>query len=339
MSRLVLRRGTVASVESQGPPAELIVDCGGVLRPAIAYTELTGPVESADEVVVNIQAVELGLGSGGRDIVHANLTRGLAGTGTDGAHVMKLNYTSLQHAVCPVEQSAGAVQPRVEAPVAVCALHGQLAACVWQAKRRAQRARIGYIQTAGGALVASLSKTARALRKRGLLTGHITVAPCVGAEHEALSVAGAIHAAITTLGWDAAICAPGPGIIGSGSQLGHGGMQALDTAHSALALGCEVIVVPRMSSADLRARHRELSHHTDTVLRLLLAPVTVALPERSSLSIPGVHRARYGHADVAGYSASGLSDATMGRSIAGDRLFFEAALAGGDLLGGTLDGI
>ena len=40
---------------------------------------LTGPVEPGDEVIVNVEAQDLGLGSGGFDIVHANLTRGLDG--------------------------------------------------------------------------------------------------------------------------------------------------------------------------------------------------------------------------------------------------------------------
>ena len=35
--------------------------------------------EVGDEVIVNVQALDLGLGSGGFDIVHVNLTRGLAG--------------------------------------------------------------------------------------------------------------------------------------------------------------------------------------------------------------------------------------------------------------------
>ena len=38
---------------------------------------MTGPVEVGDEVLVNVQARELGLGSGGFDVLHANLTRGL----------------------------------------------------------------------------------------------------------------------------------------------------------------------------------------------------------------------------------------------------------------------
>src|SRR6266704_1349252 len=50
------------------------------------------------EVIANVQALDLGLGSGGFDVVHVNLTRGLSGGGLQGANVMKLNYTSLQHA-------------------------------------------------------------------------------------------------------------------------------------------------------------------------------------------------------------------------------------------------
>ena len=55
-------------------------------------------------------------------------------------------------------------------------------------------------------------------------------------------------------------------------------MAALDSAHVALALGCPTLLVARMSSGDERARHRGISHHTLTVLDLLLEPVTVALP-------------------------------------------------------------
>jgi hypothetical protein len=97
----------VAEVESAGPPARLRVDVGGELRPAVAYTGLTGPVEQGDDVVVNCAALDLGLGSGGFDIVHVNLTRGLDLDGEPGAHVMKLGYTSLQHAVTTFEERAG----------------------------------------------------------------------------------------------------------------------------------------------------------------------------------------------------------------------------------------
>src|SRR5262245_35444460 len=70
-------------------------DARGVVRPAIADTGLVGVAQAGDEVIVNTQALDLGLGSGGFDIVHANLTRGLGGGPAGEAHVMKLNYTSL----------------------------------------------------------------------------------------------------------------------------------------------------------------------------------------------------------------------------------------------------
>jgi hypothetical protein len=122
------------------------------------------------------------------------------------------------------------------------------------------------------------SRTVAELRARGLLAGHLTAGAAFGGEGEAITTAGALHHGLRTLDWDAAICGPGPGIVGSGSALGHGGMAALDSAHAALALGAPTLLVARMSSGDERERHRGLSHHTLTVLDLLLEPVSVALP-------------------------------------------------------------
>ena len=45
--------------------------------PCVAYPRLTGPVALGDEVLVNTQARDLALGSGGFDVLYANLTRGL----------------------------------------------------------------------------------------------------------------------------------------------------------------------------------------------------------------------------------------------------------------------
>jgi len=328
VTRLALRRGTVVSVDTPGPATRLTVDVGGQSRPAIAYVDLTGPVEAGDDVVVNVAALDLGLGSGGFDIVHVNLTRGLEGGGDQGAHVMKLNYTSLQHAVVPGMEG---VTPRQagDKPVAVLALHAQLPCVAWAAAQAAPDARIGYIQTWGGALPGALSDNVRELRERGLLAGHITAGAAFGGEAEAITVEGALDAAS---GWDAAIVGPGPGIIGSETALGHGGMAALHSAHSALALGRRVILVPRMSSGDPRERHRGLSHHTQTVLSLLLRPVSVALPPDSGVEV-SPHTPIGASADLDGYRGTGLPAMTMGRGIDQDELFFRAALAGGAVLG------
>lgn len=337
---LSLSRGTVVEAgDARAGEQTLSVDVGGERRRAICDVGLTGRCEAGDVVVVNTAAVDLGLGSGGFDIVHCNLTRGLGADGAPGAHVMKLNYTSLQHAVVPVEGEQLAVP--LTRPAAVFGLHGQLAPLAWAFARAAPpgRARLGYVQTAGGALPGSHSRVVGELRDRGLLAGHLTAGPAFGgADGEAITTPGAIHHALHDLGWDAVVCGPGPGILGSGSALGHGGMVALDTAHGALALGCPVVLCARMSSADPRERHRGLSHHTRTVLELLLAPVTVALPvgEPAHVVEAAGHDWRELPADLAGYRESGLPARTMGRGIDEDPLFFAAALVCGTALGDTV---
>lgn len=361
---LKLRRATVTDAgPADGPEQQLVVELDGNARAAIADVALLGAAQVGDELIVNAQALDLGLGSGGFDVVHVNLTRGLSADGLPGAHVMKLNYTSLQHAVRPVEDARPMSLP-LRRPVAVLALHGQLAPVVWAFAQAVPDKRLGYVQTEGGALPGGHSRTVRALRERGLLAGHLTAGAAFGGEGEAITTAGALHHGLERLGWDAAVCGPGPGIVGSDSPLGHGGLSALDSAHTALALGCEALIVARMSSGDPRARHRGISHHTLTVLDLLLAPVTVALPAgmrspvgadlRAGLgavfggampSRPGLeldverparitrHDWRRAGIDLPGYAASGLPAHTMGRGVAQDPLFFAAALAGGSALG------
>ncbi len=316
----------------------------GESREAVAYPALTGPVEAGDDVVVNVEARDLALGSGGYDIVHCNLTRGLGGENADDAHVMKLNYTSLQHAVNPVEEGLEAAPARAGVPVGVLALHGQLPCVAFAVAHLRSGTRLGYVQTIGGALPGGLSDIVADLRERGLLAGHVTAGPCHGAPDEAITVEGALDAAQRRLDWDCAVVGPGPGILGSNSALGHGGLAALANSHAALSLGCPVALVPRLSSGDERERHRGLSHHTETVLSMLLRPVHVALP--SGVSLPagaGLTRAiargtsHDGVAvDVSGlvepYLSSGLPTSTMGRAFDEDRDFFLAALAGGALL-------
>jgi hypothetical protein len=329
---LTLRRGTVVEA-GDGPEQRLEVEIDGARRPAVADVGLVGACEIGDEVVVNTVAVDLGLGSGGFDVVHVNLTRGLDGPGADGAHVMKLNYTSLQHAVHPVEGEE--LKVPLDRPAAVFGLHGQLPPIAWAFAQGRPGAKLGYVQTAGGSLPGSHSRVVRELRSTGLLAGHVTAGPAFGGEREAITTAGAIHHGIAALGWDAVVCGPGPGILGSASALGHGGMSALDNAHAAAALGCPVVVCARMSDTDERRRHRGLSHHTVTVLALLLARVTVAFPSGDGASIPGDHVVRELPVDLAGYMASGLPARSMGRE---DPLFFAAAVACGTALADTLPG-
>jgi hypothetical protein len=340
---LRLRRGRVTDAEAPTVWQALMVEVDGQRRDARADTTLVGPCEPGDEVILNVEARDLELGSGGFDVVHVNLTRGLDGRGMPGAHVMKLNYTSMQHAVIPAEGRD--LRTPLGKPVGVFQLHGQLAPIAWALAQARVHARVGYVQTAGGALPGGMSDTVRQLLRRGLLVGHTTAGPAYGGGQEAITTAGAIHDGLATEGWDVALVGPGPGILGSGSALGHGGIVALDSAHAALALGCATVLAARMSSGDPRERHRGLSHHTRTVLDLLLKPVTLPVPPGARLFSeldgigPALDAARaQGHdvvetpIDIDAYRTSGLPTRTMGRTLDEDRLFFAAALAAGGAL-------
>jgi hypothetical protein len=147
-----------------------------------------------------------------------------------------------------------------------------------------------------------------------------------------MTVAGGIAHGIGVLGWDAAVCAPGPGIIGSGSRFGHGAVAAADALNLADAIGATALLVPRLSDTDPRERHRGVSHHTRTVASLVLSPAVVAWPEERSPEELGRLTLQAGRADLEGFSRSGLPSTTMGRSLDEDPSFFAAALAGGSVL-------
>ncbi len=348
---LKLRRGVVTSTDP------LRVEVDGEERPAWADRPLVGEIDRGDEVIVNTEALDLGLGSGGFDVVHVNLTRGLTADGGGGPHVMKLNYTSLQHAVEPVERPVES-GPEERVPVVVLPLHGHLAPAAWAAAQAAPGLRVGYVQTPGGALPGSMSRDVAELRSSELLAGHVTAGSAYGGESEAISLVGGLDAAGWRLGWKAVLAGPGPGIIGSETFYGHGGMQALETAHAALALRLRTLLSPRLSGVDPRPRHRGLSHHTAAVLELLLAPVQVPVPEVEATawptpegsSAPGPepgmldelreacadrHDLVVQPVDLEGYAESGLPTRTMGRELDDDPLFFAAALAAGRALAVT----
>ncbi len=337
---LKLRRAKVISTDP------LKVEMNGQERRAWADTGLVGACETGDEVIVNVEALDLGLGSGGFDIVHVNLTRGLAAEGSIDEHVMKLNYSSLQHPVGSIErpvddhESAG---KGMDVPVLAIGLHGHLAPAVWATMNAARAAgerepAIGYIQTGGGALPGGFSRDVRDLLHSGMIAGHITAGPAYGGQAEAITLVGAIDAA-ESQAWDAVIAGPGPGILGSATVYGHGGMMALDVAHAGLSLGAPVALSPRLSSGDPRPRHQGLSHHTRSVLQLLLGGVDVPLPEGRDELIEiveeiggGRHRIRFEPVDIEGYADSGLPRTTMGRDIEQDPEFFSGPLAAGSRL-------
>src|SRR5215218_5514000 len=168
---LSLRRGSVtAVVERHEGLARIEVDG----TPCVAYPRLTGPVALGDDVLVNVQARELGLGSGGFDVLHANLSRGLGLSAEPGAHVMKLPYTPIQFAVRHGEEDWELPATLEGTPVVGCSLHSQVAPVCAALRGR----RVAYVQLQGGALALALSDTLRELRAAGLLELTIGAGAC-----------------------------------------------------------------------------------------------------------------------------------------------------------------
>jgi hypothetical protein len=319
---LSLRRGTVTAVTER---LEGLVRLEVDGRPCIAYPRLTGPVALGDEVITNMQAVELGLGSGGFDLLYANLTRGL-GLGADpGAHVMKLPYTPLQHAVRHAEEDGRAGQTLAGLPVLCCQLHSQVApACAGLC----EGLRVAYVQIPGGALPVSLSDTVRALKERGYVGESVAVGPCTDADVACVSTAAALLWAAGE-GYQAVLCSIGPGIVGSASPWGHGGLGVVDAVITAARLDGRPVLAARYSGADERERHRGVSHHTRAVLRL--APeAQIGWPR--DLDVPeGIENPTL--VDTSGWAeaCAGLPLSHMGRGPAEDPAFFAAAFAAGRL--------
>ena len=321
---LGLRWGTVTAVTER---LEALVRLEVDGDPCIAYPRLTGGVEEGDTVLVNTRAVELGLGSGGFGVLYANLTRGLNLPADEDAHVMALPYTPGQVAIRFAEED-GVQRERIDdVPVVCTSLHSQLApVCAALAGRR-----VGYVQLPGGALPVSLSDTLRALKARRLLDTAIAVSPCLDGDVQCVSTASALTLAAAR-GAEVVVCGIGPGIVGTGSRWGHGGLAAADAANTAAALGARPIVAPRISFGDERPRHRGLSHHTRSTLALCLGDVRVAWPD--GLEPPdGIEVVAV---DVTGWEAAcaALPLSHMGRGPDDDPWFFAAAFAAGRLAAG-----
>jgi hypothetical protein len=322
---VTLRRGRVTAVLERLPGlVRLEVD----RRSCVAYPRLTGPVALGDDVVVNTQGVDLGLGSGGFAVLAANLTRGLDLPPEPGAHVMKLPYTPLQAAARHLEEAGVPDVPALDGlPVVCCTLHSQL---VPVCAGIGPGARVACLQLAGGALPVSLSDAIRALKRARLLEIAVAVGPCVDGDLACASVASGLAWA-SAEGFDAVVCTIGPGVVGTGTRLGHGALAASEAANAALALGGRPILAARVSTADPRERHAPVSHHTLAVLELARGALTVAWPQGFPVEPPA--GATVEQVDVAGWEAAcdGLPLASMGRSAAEDPWFFAAAFAAGRL--------
>ena len=318
---LGLRRGRVSWV-GEGTEQPLRLEVDGI--PCIAYPRLTGAVAVGDDVVVNEQARALRLGSGGFDVLYVNLTRGLGLPAEEGAHVMTLPYTPLQAAVRHGEEDGELATGLDGMPVVCCSVHSQLApVCAGLGPG----VRVAYVQVPGGALPVSLSDSVREVKERGLVEVAIGAGACFHGDVDCVSAAGALAWAAGN-GIEAVVCSVGPGVVGTGSSLGHGGVAAAEAANAATALGGTPILAVRVSERDERERHRGVSHHARTALRLALGRLVVAWPAR--VAAPEWLEERE-EVDVSDWedACRGLTLSHMGRGAQEDPAHFAAAFAAG----------
>jgi hypothetical protein len=339
----------VRELEARAGLQRVEVDLGAGAERAYVLTQLTGSVAVGDRVVVNTTAVELGLGTGGWHVVHWNLARD-AWSEKGPGHIIKGRYTSLQADVGSAEEHPDSELAAVDSidglPVVAAALHSQVPAVAAAVRRVDPRARIVYVMSDGAALPLALSDLVAGMRDRGLLDATVTYGHAFGGDYEAVSVYSALAVARHVAHGDVAVVAMGPGIVGTATRLGFSGIEIGPVLDAAVGLGGRPVACLRVSFADPRPRHRGVSHHTLTALRVACrSRVTVALPLlggaeeeaiRADLAEAGIP-ARHDVIEVtppdvlAELGPEGLAVVSMGRPAAADPALFLAAAAAGAL--------
>ena len=206
--------------------------------------------------------------------------------------------------------------------------------------------------TDAASLALSLSDVIRASVAAGLVDATVSCGQAFGGDYEAVNLHSGLLAARYVVDAQVAIVAIGPGVVGTATPFGHGGVAQGEAVNAVATLGGTPIPVLRLSFADSRDRHRVVSHHTLCALtRVALAPALVAVPElpagqaeqvEVSLSAAGVwrrhERASLPEARGAEPDLRGVEVTTMGRGPADDPAFFAAAFAAGSIAAGVARG-
>jgi len=325
----------------------------GRTLPALAYSDLVGEPQPGDRVLLNVAALELGLGTGGMALVVAIPDRLPADPQPCPGHIVKARYTPLQTVVLGVDEQesphhenlsdAGGIEGM---PVIVADLHSAVPAILAGLREAQPQARVAYVMTDGGALPMAFSRTVAGLCDAGWLAGTITVGQAFGGDLEAVNVHTGLLAAALVLHADAAIVAQGPGNLGTDSQWGYSGVAAGETVNAVAVLGGRAIASLRVSQADPRERHRGISHHSLTAYgRVAMAAADLPVPllggdfgERVLQQARGLVRDSAGRLSLREVETGGLVEAlasspvslcTMGRGLDQDEASFVAAAAAG----------
>ena len=342
------RRGTVAALGRSWPGSqELDADVDGVRLRALAHPPLVGEPQVGDAVLLNVGALDLGLGTGGYALVVALPDR-LPPDREGPGHLVKARYTPLQAVVLGAdEQDAdshgqlAADDPLPGTPVVVADLHSSLPAVLAGVRAARPGTRVSYVMTDGGALPLWFSRLVAELADE--LVGTVTVGQAFGGDLETVSLHTGLLAAVRVQQAEVVVVTQGPGNLGTGTSWGFSGVAAGEAVNAAAAVGGRPVAVLRMSEADPRPRHRGVSHHSTTAYgRVALAAADVVVPSSYAHLVDPVpfHRHRLvevdddGLLDVLSERAGLLS--SMGRGLVDDPVAFVAAAAAGRHAAGLL---
>jgi hypothetical protein len=317
---------------------------------AVGFPRMLGPLNPGERVVVNTTGIELGLGTGGVAFVLWNLDGTAPAQQLEG-HIMKLRYTPWQTEVVTAEapesphhDALANVESIDGMPVVVCTLHSQVAAIAAGIKEARPDARVGYLMTDGACLPIAWSDLVRSLKAAGLLDITCTSGHAFGGDLESVTIFSGLAALKVVGRCDVVIAGMGPGVVGTGTTLGHTAIEQGHLLDATSALGGAGFACVRISYADRRARHHGVSHHTLTALRLAThRPTTVVVPELpddyahaidNQLSDAGILLKHIvvradGRPGLELLTSKGIEPSSMGRPMNDARELFLAAAAAG----------
>ncbi len=285
--RINFKKGKVIKIIKAYEGLTLVeVKVDGLKNQAINYEYLTGAISPGDEVILNTTALDLGLGSGGFHFVLWNTRYSRLSFPAPG-HIMKLRYTPFQLKCLAFEERESPYHYDIKnkvnlekMPVIIGSLHSQLPAIALTLKKLLPKLKISYIMTDGGALPIYFSDNVRYLKERGVIDKTITIGNAFGGDLEAVNIYSGLIAAKEVVQSDVAIVIMGPGILGTGTALGHTGLEQGEIINAVNILKGFPIAVPRMHFKEKRKRHYGISHHTITSLSLIaLTPCVLPLPQ------------------------------------------------------------
>lgn len=326
-----------------------MVTVDGASVRALAYPALVGLPRPGDRVLLNVTALEAGLGTGGYALVVAIPDR-LPADPPIAGHIVKSRYTPLQVMTESADEQGSTYHKSLESadsldgmPVVMADLHSALPAIVaglFGASR--DPLRVAYVMTDGGALPAWFSRTIAGLREADWLAATITTGQSFGGDLEAVTVHSGLLTARHAVAADIAIVTQGPGNLGTGTRWGYSGVAAGEAVNATAALAGRPIASLRISFADPRERHQGVSHHSLTAYaRVALATADVvipALPEPQATRITTDIAPLANRHNLVTIPVDGLEQAlratpvplsTMGRSLDEDLAYFLAAAAAG----------